>query len=729
MPYVHAGYSTEPQSRPTFMAPAAWAQPGNAAYRSQPLTLNAGGVTIVMDDTHLRLGPRAIALAEITAVAFPGMSQSLGPVERIAVSTRDESLTIPLASDGQPRTPAARADIERLLDRLWTDVMPRVAADTIDHVAYGLSLHIGRLRLERLGFGANGQMYPWNTYGGLNYQADGVTIAHFAHGRSTPITQVGSGDLNAAIMPTIVQHLARNTVRSHPLTASERNSIDIGPRPRTALAVGGSSHVTAALASTGAEPRRKRPMKGIGALIVVMVLLALGTYARRAAFSTESKPARTKVSTWDSRVTDLVAFVEKEHGKPFKHPVAMTFLNDAAFLKRLHKDDRKPKNAKTAEAKQATTEAIMRARGYAGPALSLDASKDQSDGRVRGVYFSDTDEIAVRGDYLDAFGKLVIVHELTHAWQHQHYPVDKLGESLKSETDLFLYTSLLEGDARRIENRYFRTAPASEQKAIASLEDEVRGNNTLDSVPGPVVALSAAPYEIGELFTSHRAMSNTLDEQYDKLAIDQRSVLLPDLAGATPAPEPPNVLDGEKALSLNDYQIGYMSDGALSLFLTLSSRLDAQVAWRAATIPNLGMTSIALRQDRRVCVRSAMQIDDDTNRATLNEALAAWIAAGPPDVATVAEEGKLLVFTSCDPGKQANVPPKEIFGVLYREVLAERLAGARFETEGVDRPRSTCALEKFRSRFDITTLTDDDLKSADMPAPVVEAADAALAGC
>jgi hypothetical protein len=489
------------------------------------------------------------------------------------------------------------------------------------------------------------------------------------------------------------------------------------------------SHVTAGYAPTRAEPRRKRPMKGIGALIAVMVLLALGTYARRAAFSTESKPARTKVSTWDSRVTDLVAFVEKEHGKPFKHPVAMTFLNDAAFLKRLHKDDRKPKDAKTAGAKQATTEAILRARGYAGPALSLNASDGQSDGRVRGVYFSDTDEIAVRGDHLDAFGKLVIVHELTHAWQHQHYPVDKLGESLKSETDLFLYTSLLEGDARRIENRYFRTAPASEQKAIASLEDEVRGNNTLDSVPGPVVALSAAPYEIGELFTSHRAMSNTLDEQYDKLVIDQRSVLLPDLAGGTAAPDYPKVLDGEKLLSLSDHEIGYMSDGALSLFLTLSSRLDAQVAWRAATLPKLGITSIALRQDRRVCVRSAMQIEGDANRATLNEALAAWIAAGPLDAASVADEENLLVFTSCDPGEQANVPPKEIFGVLYREVLAERLAGARFETEGVDHTRAACALETFRSTFDITTLTDDDLKSPDMPAPVVEAADAALAGC
>jgi hypothetical protein len=324
----------------------------------------------------------------------------------------------------------------------------------------------------------------------------------------------------------------------------------------------------------------------------------------------------------------------------------------------------------------------------------------------------------------------VIVHELTHAWQHQHYPVDKLGESLKSETELFLYTSLLEGDARRIENRYFRTAPVSEQKAIAALEDDVRNNNALDSVPGPVVALSAAPYEVGELFTSYLAKSGTLDKQFNKLVIDQRSVLLPDLAGGTAAPGYPAVLNGEKSLTLDDYQIGYMADGALSLFLTLSSRLDAQLAWRAATLPNLGITSIAIRQaSGNVCVRSTMHLDDDAARSTVHEALTDWITAGPAGSASVAEDGKSLVFESCDPGQQANEPPKEIFKVLYSEVLAERLAGAKFEKEGVDQARATCALEKFRSTFDIATLTDESLKSPDFPPSVVETAEAALASC
>jgi hypothetical protein len=590
--------SPTPVQRPTFTAPAAWAQPITTTYRQQPLTVSANGVTIVMDDTHLRVGLRVIALSEITAVAFPGLSQSLGPVERVAVSTRDESLTIPLGTHGQPRTPAAHADIERFLDRLWIEVMPRVAADAIDHVAYGLALHIGGLRLERLGFGANSQMYPWNAYGNLSYQPDGFTITHIAHGRTTPITQIGSGDLNAAVMPAIVEHLARHVGRSHPLTVSERRSIDIGLRPRTALTVDtatpafGYGPNTTATAVT----RQKRPMKAILALVAVIALIVVGLFVRRSQMASDSNAStrRTPVSAWDARVLDLVVFVEKEHGKPFKHPVAMSFLNDAAFLARLHKGDRKPKNPKAAAEKQATTEAILRARGYAGPEHSLNASDDESDGRVLGVYFPDTDTIAVRGDTLDAFGKLVIVHELTHAWQRQHYPLDELDDSLDSETDLFL---------------------------------------------------------------------------------------------------------------------------------------DTQTSWRAATLPELGIASIAVRRGADVCVRSAPQIPSDTDRATLNNALSAWIAAVPSDKATLTDNGSTVTFTSCDPGDHATVPPQDVFKELYSEVLAERLAGVHLEAINVDRERASCALEHFRSTFDIETMTDDDLNALDLPTSVVEAAGAALADC
>jgi hypothetical protein len=55
------------------------------------------------------------------------------------------------------------------------------------------------------------------------------------------------------------------------------------------------------------------------------------------------------------------------------------------------------------------------------------------------------------------------------------------------------------------------------------------------------------------------------------------------------------------------------------------------------------------------------------------------------------------------------------------------LAGVRLDSELIE--RRTCALEKFRSTFDIETMTDDDLRSSEVPQSVAEAADAAVAGC
>jgi hypothetical protein len=709
------------------------------------LNVRIGEVIVTMTNTEISAAGNMVMLADVTAVSFPGWNHVHGASNRVVIASRTSTVTIAMSVAGRSLSQPEHDSLQEVLDRLWTGVVPRVVADAVDHVAYGLTLNVGALRIERHGFGSGAHMYPWSLYAGTRFHVSGVEVMRHDGGGTTPVALVGSGDTNAPAVTAILGYLASHGGRSQPMSDAERRAIDLGPRPRVAFVA------APLLLPTSAAPAKKRRERGQAGKLVsalaVVALLGLRGYAMVKPSEPTTSPARPRatpiaVSAWDPRMTDLVAFVEKDHGRPFKHPVKVSFLDDAAFLARLN--DGQPKSNPK---KQRTTEAYLRARGYAGSSFSLAASEKGMDGLTGGVYFSDTDEIVIRGNELDAMGKLVVAHELTHAWQHQQYPVDKIQKAVLTDSDLFLSRTLLEGDARRIENRYYRSLPAADQAEIAAAEESLQNRGTPDAIPGPILALSAGPYELGHLLTSYLASTGELDHQFDvfKVGLDQRRVLLPDLppppSAAAVKPVYPTLEPGQKPLTFNEYDYGYFADGALSLFLTLSSRLDAADAWRAATVPGLAVTSMPYREQGLVCEKTRLHAEPEA-QAVVQAILERWVGASPPSSAglnwsgsrpqtsvTVTGADGSLLLTSCDPGDAAQDPPKDIFRTLYRFVVAERFVGNELRAENVEPALATCTLETFRATFDARVITDDDFESPSIPASVTEAADAAQAAC
>jgi hypothetical protein len=723
-----------------FTAPQAWRQPPGIALDRPPLQTRIGDTVISMTNTELSASGSVVALAEITSITFPGWNHAQGASNRLAITSHTASASIATSVPGRALTQQEHDGLQELLDRLWIGVLPRVVADSVDHVNYGLALHLGPLRIERHGFGTGAQMFPWSSYGGIRHHANGIEVMRHDGAAVTPVVLIGSGDTNAPAAAAILRYLASHVGQSQPMSDADRRALDLGPRPRLAFVAAPLPYVV--------PPKKRRDTSQLRKALVTVAVLALFGLRGYTMFKPDdstSSPARPKtvpvqVSSWDARMVDLVAFVEKEHGQPFKHPVKVTFLDDAAFLARLNRGDRKPNRKQ-----EQTTEALLRARGYAGASFSLTASNKEVKGLTGGVYFPDTDEIAIRGNELDAFGKLVVVHELTHSWQHQAYPIDKLEKTIKTDSDLFIYRTLLEGDARRIENRYYRSRPEAEQAAITAGENSARGDGSADAIPGPILALTASPYELGSMLTTYLASSGELDRQFDAFKLDQRRVLLPELPAATESaavkPTFPTLKQGQKALTFNEYQYGYFPDGALSLFLTLSSRLDAADAWRAATVPGLTVTSVPYRDGDLVCEKTRLQSAPEP-QAVVQATLERWVAASPATSAslgwsgahaqssvTVTSADGSLVLTSCDPGTAAQDPPKEIFNTLVRFVLAERIVGSQLHADNIDGARATCTLETFRARFDAQVITDEEFQSQTIPASVAEASKAALAGC
>ena len=200
----------------------------------------------------------------------------------------------------------------------------------------------------------------------------------------------------------------------------------------------------------------------------------------------------TDTTSWDPRVTDLVAFVERERGLSFEHPVPIEFQTEEEFISRLGSGG--PGEAPTDE--QLADEAnFYRALGLAD---DYDPSADQAtldEVLLLGYFDSFEDRVFVRGSELTPDVRTVLVHELTHVLQSQHFEF-RLGGP-----DDLVQRSLLEGDAMRIEQRYIETLPADVRTDVEQAQtiDDTDAED-LAGVPWTVAEASYAPYVLGPAF-------------------------------------------------------------------------------------------------------------------------------------------------------------------------------------------------------------------------------------
>lgn len=339
-------------------------------------------------------------------------------------------------------------------------------------------------------------------------------------------------------------------------------------------------------------------------------------------------------------IPGLMRFVQEERGLPFKEPVEVTLLPDNAFRERL----RGVEEEQTDEEKERieTNERVLRALGLLEGDVDLEEAMESLLGSaVAGFYDTEEDDLVVRGDRLSASVRVTFVHELTHALQDQHFDLDRDDIDDRDDEAAQAFTSVIEGDAVRIEQLYLETLSAAEQKAAQ--DEEMEAASGIDpNIPRILLESIAFPYAVGPGFAAEVVAAGgqaRLDEAFRTPPTTSEQILHPDLyvedgepPRSVPDPEP----DGD------EIDAGVV--GEFGMILILRRILDDRTAVVASNGWG-GDRYVAWDEGDETCVRTNLVMD--TARDAMEMADALREAAERRDNLDVTVTPRLLSFTSC----------------------------------------------------------------------------------
>ena len=407
----------------------------------------------------------------------------------------------------------------------------------------------------------------------------------------------------------------------------------------------------------GERCRRRRParteeglFRGATVLlgVAILTLAVSGVAAAVAVTGRDAYPDR-----WDPRVLDLVAFVERERGLTFKHPVPIDFLDDAAFRAEVTGTEA-PDATAQAEIKRA--EAMLRAVGLlSGPTGIAAAGNELAGDGIAGLYDDKDERVVIRGDVLDDERRLTLVHELTHVLQDQTFDLgdykDGNGQGGdRTSGELAAYTAVVEADASAVEDAWREALPAAAREALAAAEDRGGAAPDFKGVPPVFVELLGFPYAFGPGFLQAVVDKEGIagrNRLFTEPPTTEEQILLPDAylnRQGTQMVETPALKDGEKAI------LGSEDDfGMLSLLVLLGERVDFGVAWPAVN-GWAGDAAVAFERSGTVCVRAEVAFDSSAQAERFASAFATWSSGRP---ATQTRNDRSVTFESCDPGTAA----------------------------------------------------------------------------
>jgi hypothetical protein len=249
-------------------------------------------------------------------------------------------------------------------------------------------------------------------------------------------------------------------------------------------------------------PRRGLDKLGI-VLLATAVLVLLGGAATAVARQDDVREAElaARRAAVTRELPALKAFVEKERGLRFKREVEVELLDDDDFVRRI--------NSSSGEDIPDDDDEDLPAYDPPSTLFALDLIDDIDDfadalgqtldDSVQGVYEFRSKTLVIRGGALNPLTRLVLVHELTHALQDQHFDLSSRDFSKTADESQVAWTALLEGDANRVDEAYRQSLPASEQQEVSDIEDEQFADVEFNG-PEVIYTLLGFPYSVGPDF-------------------------------------------------------------------------------------------------------------------------------------------------------------------------------------------------------------------------------------
>ena len=350
------------------------------------------------------------------------------------------------------------------------------------------------------------------------------------------------------------------------------------------------------------------------------------------------------VDQWEPRVAPYADFVAQERELEFSHPVPVEFLTEAEYVELFSAEAWTPDAATVAEYEQLSN--VFDAAGLGVDTDLLAAETTVLANNTLGVYYPEIDTVFIRGTALTPAVQAVLVHELTHALQAQHFSME-----LGGANDLEL-RSIIEADALRVEYRFLDTlSPTDRNAANAGLSADPDAA-PLPDVPAALMEVTAAPYVLGPLLVDlayQRDGNNGVNELL-RNPPSEEILLNPWLLGTTQESSQPFIFTPDGATIIENNR-------SLSLFDTLMM-FDAWLPWtqaRGAVDGWAGGSYVSYVGDDGVTcfsVRAAL----DADPTSFAQAVTDWAAAAGSAAVPVID-GSDVSFTACDRPASAGAPP------------------------------------------------------------------------
>jgi len=305
--------------------------------------------------------------------------------------------------------------------------------------------------------------------------------------------------------------------------------------------------------------------------------------------------------------------------------------------------------------------------------------------------------------------QVVLVHELTHALQAQHFDIE-----LDGADDLVL-RSIVEGDAMRIEWKYADTLPDAErEQADADNTQDEETAAELAQIPWALVQQTFAPYDLGPIFLDYVGSHGgdaAINQVFEELPT-QEELITPSLYGTGSVDQVVEVSAPEGATVLDDERPWPMFDALVML--------DAWLPWLQARAPFDGWAGGHVVTYQRgetglVCFTAAAAFDTEADAGVFSSAVSAWGAASGAQAQPIVV-GAQVSFESCDRGDGAALPAKPAFSTSEQAILESNLLAAGAEqaaaaTDGVPAATDTSVvmvpLNETDARCIVRTMIDD----------------------
>jgi hypothetical protein len=363
------------------------------------------------------------------------------------------------------------------------------------------------------------------------------------------------------------------------------------------------------------------------ALVLVVDGAVVAVRARRP----RQPPAPTE---FDAVVADLQGFVERERGLAFLRPVPVELQSDDDFGASLRRLQRR----RGGDAEASVLVNVMRALGLVDGDLDASVLEAGAEEGVLGFYDSGRRRLYVRGDAATPAVRRVLVHELTHALDDQHFGLERPHLERREDEAALGFASLVEGDAVRVEERYFESLSPEERRA-ADVETDAIGVDP--DLPRVFEVLLAFPYDAGVAFVAALAGAGgpeRIDAAFANPPTTSEQILHPErFLGEEPGKEvAAPVADGRLV------DRGQLGELGLRLLLQ-EGGLDRGAAARGAD--GWGADRwVAWSDGEQTCVRAHVLMDTPPDRDELVEGLRAWAARNPGGVVDGAEP---VTLTRC----------------------------------------------------------------------------------